>query len=64
MLNKVTGLLLFLLPLTVPIVDFRYSSMAVCALATVSAVQESIHIIKKEDSAFGIYRQIQIVGIL
>ena len=51
MLNKVTGFLLFLLPLTVPIVDFRYSSMAVCALATVSAIQESIHIIKKEDSA-------------
>ena len=51
MLNKVTGFLLFLLPLTVPIVDFRYSSMAVCALATVSAVQESLCIVKREDSA-------------
>ena len=47
-LNKVTGLLLFLLPLTVPVVDFRYSSMAVCALATVAALQESIDIGKKE----------------
>ena len=47
-LNKVTGLLLFLLPLTVPVVDFRYSSMAVCALATVAAIQESIDIVKKE----------------
>ena len=47
-LNKVTGLLLFLLPLTVPIVDFRYSSMAVCAVATVSAIQEGIYIVKKE----------------
>ena len=47
-LNKVTGLILFLLPLTVPIVEFRYSSMAVCALATVSAIQEGIHIVKKE----------------
>ena len=46
-LNKVTGLILFLLPLTVPIVEFRYSSMAVCALATVSAIQESIYIVKK-----------------
>ena len=51
MLNKVTGLLLFLLPMTVSIVEFRYSSMAVCALATVSAIQESICIVKREDSA-------------
>ena len=47
-LNKVTGLLLFLLPLTVPIVEFRYSSIAVCAVATVSAIQESRYIVKKE----------------
>ena len=46
-LNKVTGLLLFLLPLTVPIVDFRCSSMAVGAVATVSAIQESIYLVKK-----------------
>ena len=47
MLNKVTGLLLFLLPLTVSIMDFRYSSMAVCAVATVSAIQEGMYIVKK-----------------
>ena len=47
-LNKVTGLLLFLLPLTVPIVDFGYSAMAVCTVATVSAMQEGIYIVKKE----------------
>ena len=47
-LNKVTGLLLFLLPLTIPIVEFRYSSMAVCAVATVAAIQEGICIVKKE----------------
>ena len=46
--NKVTGLLLFLLPLTVPIVEFRYSSIAVCAVATVAAIQERIYVIKKE----------------
>ena len=50
-LNKVTGLLLFLLPLTVPLVEFRFSSMAVCAVATVSAIQESIYIVKKECNA-------------
>ena len=47
-LNKVTGLLLFLLPLTVPIVEFRVSSMTVCAAATVAAIQEGIYIVKKE----------------
>ena len=50
-LNKVTGLLLFLLPLMVPLVEFRFSSMAVCAVATVSAIQESIYIVKKECNA-------------
>ena len=47
-LNKVTGLLLFFLPLTGAVVDFQYSSIAVCTVATVSAIQESIYIVKKE----------------
>ena len=47
-LNKVTGLLLFLLPLTGAAVEFRYSSIAVCAVATVAAIQEGIYIVKKE----------------
>ena len=47
-LNKVTGLLLFLLPLTGAVVDFQYSSIAACTVATVSAIQESIYIVKKE----------------
>ena len=49
-LNKVTGLLLFLLPLTLSFLELKYSSMAVCVVATVSAIQESICIIKREDS--------------
>ena len=47
-LNKVTGLLLFLLPLTQPIVEFRCSSIAVCAVATVAAIQEGMYIFQKE----------------
>ena len=47
-LNKVTGLLLFLLPLTQSIVEFRYSAIAVCAVATLSAIQVGIYIVKKE----------------
>ena len=50
-LNKVTGLLLFLLPLTGAVVDFRYSSMAVCSVATAAAMSESICIIKREGIA-------------
>ena len=47
-LNKVTGLLLFLLPLTGAAVAFRYSSIAVCAVATASAIQEGFYVVQKE----------------
>ena len=47
-LNKVTGLLLFLLPLTVAVVEIKCSSIAVCTVATVSAIQEGLYIVKKE----------------
>ena len=47
-LNKITGLLLFLLPLTVPVVEFRYSAIAVCAVATISAIHEGLSIVKRE----------------
>ncbi|MBQ9898237.1 MAG: CDP-alcohol phosphatidyltransferase family protein [Ruminococcus sp.] len=40
MMNKVTGLLLFVLPLTVTIIDVRYSAVIVCAAATIAAIQE------------------------
>ena len=46
-LNKVTGFLLFLLPLTVSFAEFRYASIAVCAVAAVAAIQESVYIVKK-----------------
>ena len=39
-MNKVTGMLLFVLPLTLPIVDLTYSAPIVCAAATFAAVQE------------------------
>ena len=41
-MNKATGLLLFLLPLTISFVDLKYSSIAVCCLATLSVIQEGI----------------------
>jgi CDP-diacylglycerol--glycerol-3-phosphate 3-phosphatidyltransferase len=41
-LNKVTGALLFLLPLTLPAINVKYSAVVVCAVATVAAVQEGV----------------------
>lgn len=39
-MNKVTGLLLFILPLTLPYIDLKYSIVLVCTVATFSAIQE------------------------
>ena len=44
-LNKVTGIALFLLPLTLRFVDLRYSGVSVCVLATIAAIQEG-HLIR------------------
>ena len=38
--NKVTGLLLFLLPLTLPFLDLTYTAPPVCGFASFAAVQE------------------------
>lgn len=39
-MNRVTGLLLFLLPLTVRVIDLKYSGAVVCTVAAFSAIQE------------------------
>ena len=39
-LNKVTGLLLFLLPATISFIDLTYTLPIVCAVATVAAIHE------------------------
>lgn len=39
-LNKVTGALLFVLPLTLSVVDVKFSAVVVCLVATVAAVKE------------------------
>ena len=39
-MNKITGGLLFVLPLTVRMIDFQYSAAVVCAIAAFAAVQE------------------------
>ena len=39
-MNKVTGILLFILPLTFSLVPLKYSAIPVCVVATFAAVQE------------------------
>lgn len=44
-MNKVTGILLFLLPLTLTFLDLKYSGAIVSAVATFAAIQEG-HLIR------------------
>ena len=45
--NKITGALLFALPLTLSLVDVSYSAIIVCLVATFAAIQEG-HIIRSQ----------------
>ena len=49
LMNKVTGLLLFILPLTLSFINLRYSAVVVCLVATFAAVQEG-HLIRTKNS--------------
>ena len=40
--NKLTGLLLFLLPLSVCVADVKYGATLVCIVATVTAIKEAV----------------------
>lgn len=46
-MNKVTGLLLFVLPLTVSLIDLRYSGAFVSMIATFAAIQEGYLLSRK-----------------
>lgn len=43
-LNKVTGMLLFVLPLTLPFVELQHSAPIVCTVANVAAIQEGHYV--------------------
>ena len=45
-MNKVTGLLLFILPLTLAIIKLNFSAILLCATATFAAIQEG-HFIRR-----------------
>ena len=48
-LNKVTGILLFVLPITLPVTELKYSAPFVCTVATFAAIQEG-YLIRKESN--------------
>ena len=47
MINKMTGGLLFVFPLTLAFIDLRYSAAVACMIATTAAIQEGHYIQKK-----------------
>lgn len=49
-MNKITGFMLFLLPLTLPFVEPIYSCAIVCFVATLSAIQEGYYIGTKREA--------------
>ena len=46
-MNKVTGLLLFVLPLTISLIDLRYTGAFVSMTATIAAIQEGYLVSRK-----------------
>ena len=44
-MNKITGLLLFLLPLALQFIESRYSFAVVCIIVTIAAIQELCYIV-------------------
>ena len=48
-MNKVTGLLLFLWPLTISVAELKYIAIAVCSVATFSAIQEGRYVISDHE---------------
>ena len=49
-MNKVTGMLLFLLPFIISFVDLKCIAVVVCSVATFSAIQEGFYVITDSES--------------
>ena len=47
-LNKITGVCLFVLPLSLCAIDVKYTGSVICAIATVAALQELLTVITKD----------------
>ncbi len=47
-LNKITGVCLFVLPLSLCVIDTKHSGSVICAIATAAALQEFLTVITKD----------------
>ena len=56
-MNKITGLLLFILPLTLSFIELIYTSIAVCSIATFSAIQEGVYIPLGQNRSKNVFSQ-------
>lgn len=52
-MNKFTGAVLFALPLTLPVIDLKYSGAFTCAVALIAAVHEG-YLVKSDNRSFHI----------
>lgn len=48
-MNKITGMLLFLLPFTLKLIELKYSGIVICIIATVSSIQEMYYSLKNTE---------------
>ena len=48
-MNKATGLMLFLLPLTISFIELKYTAIVVCSIASFSALQEGFYVIADKE---------------
>ena len=55
LMNKLTGILLFLLPLTLSFIDLKISGVIVCAAATAASIEEGYLIWKRKCSNTNYY---------
>ncbi|MBR5603694.1 MAG: CDP-alcohol phosphatidyltransferase family protein [Bacteroidales bacterium] len=51
-MNRITGLLLFLLPLTFSSIEMKYSAMFLCFIATITVIREICYLYKKRTLKF------------
>ncbi len=49
LMNKLTGVLLFLLPFSLPFVEIKYSAGIVCTVAFISAIQELKNVVPNDN---------------
>ena len=48
-MNKITGLMLFIFPLTLPLIEITFTSVFICFIATIAAIQEGYYIKKRKE---------------